>query len=102
MLLILPADMVALLAPFAPLFSRPVWRHAHVVLVGAILPPGQRLVSSAPLRTPGCRAQPPVELSGLPSGVESCDLVEPERQSHLAWPAGGNLCARWAARTGQR
>jgi len=27
MLLILPADMVALLAPFAPLFSRPVWRH---------------------------------------------------------------------------
>jgi hypothetical protein len=44
---ILPADMVALLAPFAPLFSRPVWRHVHVLLVGAILPPGQRLVSSA-------------------------------------------------------
>jgi hypothetical protein len=27
MLLVLPADIVALLAPFAPLFSRPVWRH---------------------------------------------------------------------------
>jgi DDE superfamily endonuclease len=47
MLLFLPADIVALLAPFAPLFSRPVWRHVHVLLVGAILPPGQCLVSSA-------------------------------------------------------
>jgi DDE superfamily endonuclease len=47
MQLILPADMVALLAPFAPLFSRPVWRHVQVLLVGAILTPGQRLVSSA-------------------------------------------------------
>jgi len=33
MLLILPADMVALLAPCAPLFSRPVWRHVQTVLV---------------------------------------------------------------------
>src|SRR5260221_629505 len=42
MLLVLPADMVALLAPFAPLFSRPVWRHVQTLLVGAILSPGQR------------------------------------------------------------
>jgi DDE superfamily endonuclease len=47
MQLILPADIVALLAPFAPLFSRPVWRHVQVLLAGAILTPGQRLVSSA-------------------------------------------------------
>jgi len=46
MQLILPADMVALLAPFAPLFSRPVWRHAQVLLVGAILVPGRRMVSA--------------------------------------------------------
>jgi hypothetical protein len=58
MLLILPADLVALLAPFAPLFSRPVWRHVHVLLAGAILTPGQRTVSSA-LRAVG--------LSHLPS-----------------------------------
>src|SRR5260221_13838420 len=44
---LLPADMVALLAPFAPLFSRPVWRHVQVLLVGAILAPGRRMVSSA-------------------------------------------------------
>ena len=43
---LLPADIVALLAPFAPLFSRPVWRHVQVLLVGAILAPGRRMVSS--------------------------------------------------------
>jgi DDE superfamily endonuclease len=54
MQLLLPADIVALLAPFALLFSRPVWRHAQTLLVGAILSPGQRTVSSA-LRTVGLR-----------------------------------------------
>src|SRR5262245_11621970 len=47
MLLILPANMIALLAPFAPLFSRPVWRPVQPLLVGAILSPGQRTVSAA-------------------------------------------------------
>jgi hypothetical protein len=46
-MLILPADIVALLASFAPLFSRPVWRHVQVLLAGAILAPGRRMVSSA-------------------------------------------------------
>src|SRR5262245_41418516 len=46
-MLLLPADIVALLAPFAPLFSQPVWRHAQVLVVGAILTPGRRMVSSA-------------------------------------------------------
>jgi DDE superfamily endonuclease len=46
-MLLLPATIVALLAPFAPLFSRPVWRHVQVLLVGAILTPGRRMVSSA-------------------------------------------------------
>ena len=39
--------MVQALAPFAPLFSRRVFRHAHVLLIGAILAPGVRTVSSA-------------------------------------------------------
>jgi len=46
-MLLLPANSVALLAPFAPLFSRPVWRHAQVLVVGALLTPGRRMVSSA-------------------------------------------------------
>src|SRR5258708_24010497 len=45
-LLLPPADSVAALAQFAPLFSQPVWRHAQVLLVGAILAPGRRMVST--------------------------------------------------------
>ncbi len=42
----LPAEMIVVLAPFAQLFSEPVWRHAQVLVVGAILAPGKRTVSS--------------------------------------------------------
>ncbi len=43
----LPTMMIRLLAPFAPLFSERVWRHALVLLAGVILAPGRRTVSSA-------------------------------------------------------
>jgi hypothetical protein len=43
----LPATMIRLLAPFAPLFSKRVWQNAQVLLMGAILTPGRRTVSSA-------------------------------------------------------
>jgi hypothetical protein len=43
----LPTTMIRVLAPFAPLFSRRVWQHAQVLLIGAILAPGRRTVSSA-------------------------------------------------------
>jgi hypothetical protein len=43
----LPPKMVQVLASFAPLFSKRVFRHAQVLLVGAILAPGTRTVSSA-------------------------------------------------------
>ena len=43
----LPPTMVQALAPFAPLFSKRVWQHAQVLLVGAILAPGKRTVASA-------------------------------------------------------
>ena len=39
--------MVQVLAPFAPLFSKRVFRHAQVLLIGAILAPGARTISSA-------------------------------------------------------
>ena len=39
--------MIRLLAPFAPLFSKRVWQNAQLLLVGAILAPGRRTVSSA-------------------------------------------------------
>jgi hypothetical protein len=51
-MLILPATIIALLNVFAPLFSRRIWRHVSILVVGAILTPGQRMVSSA-LRSVG-------------------------------------------------
>jgi hypothetical protein len=44
----LPSRMVQVLASFAPLFSKGVWQHAQVLLIGAILAPGTRTVSSLP------------------------------------------------------
>jgi hypothetical protein len=38
----LPEPMIRVLNPFAPLFSRRVWQHVLVLLVGAILAPGRR------------------------------------------------------------
>ena len=43
----LPPKMVQVLAPFAPLFSKRVWQHAQLLLMGAILAPGRRTISSA-------------------------------------------------------
>jgi hypothetical protein len=48
----LPATMIAVLSPFAPLFSARVWGHALVLLVGAILAPAQHTVTAA-LRVTG-------------------------------------------------
>ncbi len=43
----LPTTMIQVLAPFAPLFSKSVWRHARLLVAGAILAPGIRTVASA-------------------------------------------------------
>jgi hypothetical protein len=43
----LPPKMVQVLAPFAPLFSKRIWQHTQLLLIGAILAPGRRTVSSA-------------------------------------------------------
>ena len=43
----LPDTMIRVLSPFAPLFSRRVWQHVRLLLVGAILAPGERIVASA-------------------------------------------------------
>jgi hypothetical protein len=45
-MLTLPAELVPLIGAFAPLFSRPVWEHAKILLVGAILATGTRTVTA--------------------------------------------------------
>src|SRR3954462_10764454 len=42
----LPARFAAVILCFAPLFRHLTWRHAQVLLIGAILVPGQRTVTS--------------------------------------------------------
>ena len=44
---ILPAEFIHLLEPFAPLFHPRTWPKAQLLLVGAILAPGKRTVTSA-------------------------------------------------------
>jgi hypothetical protein len=43
----LPTQMIRVLLPFVPLFSKRVFGHARVLLIGAILAPGRRTVGSA-------------------------------------------------------
>ena len=45
-MLTLPEAIAPLLVPFATLFSAPTWRKAQVLLVGAVLTPGQRTVAA--------------------------------------------------------
>ena len=54
----LPATMIRVLAPFAPLFSKRVFQHVQVLVAGAILAPRRRTVSSA-LRAMGMDQQKP-------------------------------------------
>ena len=46
-MLTLPDAIVVVLVPFATLFTSPTWRKAQLLLVGAILTPGQRTVAAA-------------------------------------------------------
>ena len=48
----LPVEIMTRLLPFAPLFTRRTWRHVPLLVAGAILAPGRRMVSSV-LRVTG-------------------------------------------------
>ena len=45
-MLTLPATIMTALHPFSVLFDARTWRKAHILLVGAILAPGKRTVTS--------------------------------------------------------
>ena len=44
---ILSAEYLTLILAFAPVFTKRVWQHVQVLLVGAILAPGKRTVTAA-------------------------------------------------------
>lgn len=45
-MLTLPAELLPLIVEFEPLFSKPIWQHAKLLLVGAVLAPGKRTVTA--------------------------------------------------------
>ena len=107
----LPAEIIVVLAPFAQLFSDRVWRHAQVLVVGAILAPGKRTVTQL-FAGDGVGVGAP--LHQLPSGVEPGHVVGLASQSdsagvasHAAGAARERpLCSgrtiRWNAAAGGR
>jgi hypothetical protein len=46
-MLTVPKKFAILMTTFAPLFTKRVWQHVQVLLIGAILSPGQRTVTAA-------------------------------------------------------
>ena len=46
-MLTLPTEIITVSLAFAPLFSQPVFRHAQILRVGAIVTPGRRTVANA-------------------------------------------------------
>jgi DDE superfamily endonuclease len=58
----LPADTVLLLSHCAPLRSRRTWRRVPLLVVGALLAPGRRMISAA-LRAAGLAHLPTVQTS---------------------------------------
>jgi hypothetical protein len=56
-MLTLPSEYTTILSSFARLFSKRVWQHAQLLLIGAILVPGQRTVAAV-LRIIGLDTHP--------------------------------------------
>lgn len=45
-MLTLPAEYVTLIQAFAPIFSKRIWQHLQILVLGAILAPGKRTVTA--------------------------------------------------------
>jgi hypothetical protein len=72
-MLTLPKKIIQVLRQFEEVFSERVWEWAKVLLIGAILAPGERTVAAI-LRVMGCSdAQ---AISALPSRAQPREVVE--------------------------
>src|SRR5467141_1050161 len=65
-MLTVPVALTRLIVKFAPLFSKRVWEHAQVLVVGALLAPGQRTVTAV-LRVMGVSQE--VQFQKYPRGL---------------------------------
>ena len=82
----LPSRFAGIIIAFAPLFVQRSWKHAQVLLIGALLTPGQRTVAS--LQRLARKFQ---ELAHLSANAAAAEL----NRQNVATPRGG----KWTART---
>ena len=75
----LPVEIISVLLPFADLFSKKVWNHVKVLLVGLILTTGKRTVTSI-LEVMGLAGQ--LNFRSLPSGIKPCSVVKSPSQQN--------------------
>jgi hypothetical protein len=74
-MLTLPNEYSTLILSFAPLFSRRVWRHVQVLLLGAILAPAKRTVPAV-RRVLGLSRDPHYQNTGHKDTKVICVPVE--------------------------
>ena len=74
---LLPKELMPWIVAFAPLFSKPVWESALVLLVGAIVAPGKRTVSAI-LQVMGMQQEPHFQNYPrlFPSSSSTTDMVK--------------------------
>jgi hypothetical protein len=96
----LPKRMRQVLRHFETAMSERVWEGANVLLIGAILAPGERTVAAI-VRVMGCSDEKPFQKR--PSGAQSCEMVESRTQPSAAVVAGTPvLCRKCATDHGHR
>src|SRR5713226_5738286 len=90
-MLTLPKRIIHVLRHFEAVFSERVWEWAKVLLIGAILAPGERTVTAI-LRVMGCSdAQ---AISELSPSAQSRHLVESRTEPCVAAVACSPVCCR--------
>jgi hypothetical protein len=90
-MLTLPKRIIQVLRQFEAVFSERVSEWAKVLLIGAILAPGERTVAAI-LRVMGCSDDK--QFQNYHRGRGSCHLVESRTESPVAGVAGASVCSR--------
>ena len=86
----LPRPIIAVLAPFEPLFTAPTWKKVMTLLVGTLLARGRRTVTAA-LRQMGLQMN--AQFSVCASRAQSSALVTACSEQKTLASACWHLCA---------
>jgi hypothetical protein len=75
-------EMIRIMIPFAPLFSRRVFRHVQVLVAGAFLAPGKSSLSAALLAV---SLEAERRFSRYPRVLREVPPSPAERRAHYCW-----------------